>query len=142
MSRKHHQRVFDDSDEDEQPGPAPREDELFEPMKQKALSEQELARLTSDVMRYALFLERQRLPLTRQKINELILKEYKGRRVGTTVLENATRKFRDVFGFELTPITRERIAKKRARGVVSSLLLFVDSLQQLRTLAVHRTMFC
>jgi len=114
------QRVFSDSDDEEQQA-TPDQDEIFTPHKQKSLTEQETARLTADLMRYTLFLERQRLPLTRQKINEVILKEYKGRRVGPMILANATEKFRDVLGFELTPITRERIAKKRAKRLYISM---------------------
>jgi len=87
------------------------------------ISDQEKEKLVGDLMRYILFLDRQKLPLRKDDIASKITKEYKGKDLTNSILKAAQEKFKTIFGFELIEvpkITKPRGSDRRAARNVTN----------------------
>jgi len=87
------------------------------------ISDQEKDKLVGDLMRYILFLDRQKLPLRKDDIASKITKEYKGKDLTNSILKAAQEKFKTIFGFELIEvpkITKPRGSDRRAARNVTN----------------------
>jgi len=87
------------------------------------ISDQEKEKLVGDLMRYILFLDRQKLPLRKDDIASKITKDYKGKDLTNSILKTAQEKFKTIFGFDLIEvpkITKPRGSDRRAARNVTS----------------------
>eukprot|EP01116_Phalansterium_solitarium_P008798 TRINITY_DN22767_c0_g1_i1.p1 TRINITY_DN22767_c0_g1~~TRINITY_DN22767_c0_g1_i1.p1 ORF type:complete len:352 (+),score=107.89 TRINITY_DN22767_c0_g1_i1:40-1095(+) len=75
---------------------------------------QERDKLVSDLMRYVLFSDLKRTPVTKAKINEKVLHEHK--RATNMILSAAKEQFADIFGFDLVELPTKRSSKRVGAG--------------------------
>ncbi|EFA82749.1 hypothetical protein PPL_04444 [Heterostelium album PN500] len=84
------------------------------------LSTGELNKLVDEFVRYVLFIDRKKMPLTRADIVAKVLSSYRDKRIITNVFARGRSKLKDVFGYELIDVKKEKVVGSEQKEPASS----------------------
>jgi len=85
-----------------------------------SITDEEKAKLVSDLMRYILFMDGAKHPVSRTDIIAKVLKDYKDKKITTQILEEAKAKFKYIFGYELIELPKAEAKGKKKTSTTST----------------------
>eukprot|EP01132_Coremiostelium_polycephalum_P005245 gene5245-6527_t len=93
------------------------------------LSQDEIHKLIGDFVRYILFCDRKRLPITKTEINAKVLAKFKDRHLMKAVYDRGTEKLKEIFGYDLIEIKKKTSVQYMLKNTIDTNL--IDTLSKI-----------